>query len=335
VLFWLDKAEERGSSDAGAKLRAQAQGALDAMDGIDRVTYRPAVAAFPAEVNITRMVASINDVYLLDGKNGRVLRLFRTADGYNLDTAFVCGPGKAGAAIIGGLVDIAPLPPNNDHKATVMGIDAGGNLVYCNPNAQTFDSQPLTPPDTNWGKIVRMVLYQKQLFVLDPQVNAVYWFAADDGMSFTGAPRLYFDKHIPHMTDVVDLAADQEYLYLLHADGTMTTCTASGFSTECADPAPYGDPRNGRMSEPLKFDDAKFILMQSTQPPDPSIYILDQMASSIYHFSQRRLNLQEQYRSEPKPDYPLPEQPATAFVITPNRRVMLAFGNQVFYAAVP
>jgi hypothetical protein len=139
---------------------------------------------------------------------------------------------------------------------------------------------------------------------------------------------------IPTLTDVIDIAVDQEFLYMLHEDGSMTTCTDAGFSTECADPAPYGDARSGRMSEPLRFDDARFIRLQTTQPPDPSLYVLDQAAASIYHFSLRKLNLQRQYRAQVEQDYPLPAEPATAFAVTPNRRVMLAFGDQVF-AALP
>ena len=335
VLAWMDKADEYGRSEEGNQLRRQAQAALDEMDGIQRLVYLPAGKSLPEGVTIVRMVATLNDVYLLDSQVGQVFRLYRTGDGYELDAQFTCGPGKAGAVVIGPLIDIAAMPPTNDYKATVMGIDGGGNLVFCAPGSSGFSSTQLTVPDAGWGQITGMVLFQNVLYVLDPTMNGVYRFFAEKGMVFAGPPRLYFDSQIPHLTDVIDLAADQQYLYLLHADGSMTTCTDAGFTTECSDPAPYGDSRAGRPADPLTFEDATFLRLQTTQPPDPSLYVLDDQAASIYHLSLRRLNLQRQYRPELDPDYPLPDRKATAFVITPNRRAMLAFGNLVFSAPLP
>ncbi len=335
VLHWLDKASEKGRSDEASQLRAQAQGALDELDGIFRMAYLPTSGILPEGVNIVRMVSTINDVYMLDSKVGQVYRLYRTGTGYELDLQFTCGPGKAGSTIIGPLLDIAALPPTNDFKATVTGIDSGGNLIFCAPGVTGFSSMTLIPPDINWGQITHMVLFQDVLYVLDPKVNAVFRFFTADNLMFGSPPRLFFDNQIPHMANVIDLAADQEYLYLLHADGSMTTCSGAGFTTECSDPAPYGDLRPGRVTDPLSFEGTTFINLQATQPPDPSLYVLDNQSASIYHFSLRKLNLQRQYRPEVEPDYPLPSRKATAFVITPNRRALLAFGNQVFFAPLP
>jgi len=335
TLYWLDKAGGYGQSADGDNLRQKARTGLDGMDGIVRLNYLPAGNPMPEGTNISRMVATINDVYMLDSTTGSVFRLFRTGSGYELDLQFKCGPGKAGTAQIGPLLDIAALPPNNDFKATLIGIDAGGNLEYCAPGVAGFSSTMLVAPDANWGKISRMVLFQDVLYVMDPQVNAIYRYYGDKGSAFTSGPRLYFENQVPTMTDVVDIAVDQEYLYLLHEDGSMTTCSDAGFTTECSDPAPYGDARQGRMSEPLRFDDAKFLRLQSTQPPDPSLYVLDTEADSVYQFSLRKLNLQRQFRPLVEQDYPLPDQPPTGFVVTPNRKVLLAFGKQAFYASLP
>jgi hypothetical protein len=131
---------------------------------------------------------------------------------------------------------------------------------------------------------------------------------------------------------------DQEFLYLLHSDGRMTVCESSGFeftATKCTDPAPYGDTRPGYEPAPLTFLGTHFIHIQTTQPPDPSLFALDAANRSIYHLSLRRLNLQRQYLPVDDPDYPLPNDSPTAFAISPNRRALLAFGNQVFFATIP
>jgi hypothetical protein len=339
VYEYVTRAEAYGSSPESAALRTQALAVVDEMDGIVRLGYQPAISGgFPAGVNITRMVSNLNEVYLLDSSEGRILRLMRTtSSNYDPDANFNCGPAKAGGAFVGPLVDIAPLPINNEMRATIMGIDSEGNLVYCSTGKVGFDSSRLITPDTGWNNIVAMTTYGDTLYVLDPGSNAVYRYDGRDGI-FADPPHLYFDEDIPFMSDVVDLAVDQEFLYLLHRNGRMTVCSSGGFTfaqTRCTDPAPYGDSRAGYEPSPLTFDGSTFIHIQTTQPPDPSLFAFDSENKSIYHLSLRKLNLQRQYRPQLNTDFPVPNSAPTAFNITPNRRALLAFGNLIFFAPLP
>lgn len=330
------RAEQLQRTDESRALFQQAQDALDNLEGYVRLDYSPAVRAFPADVNITRIVATLNDVYLLDSSVGRILRLYRTATGYEVDANFNCGPGQAGSLIISELVDVAALPPANEARAAVVGIDKTGNLVYCAPNMSGFSGSALALPDLFWGEIRAMRLSGDILYVLDPVNNAVYYYDGEGGR-FNDKPHLFFDEEIPHMADVIDIAVDQEFLYLLHADGQMTICEGGGISlvsTRCTD-TPYGDPRPGYDPAPLAFEGVRFSQIQATQPPDPSLFALDGENHAIYHLSLRRLNLQRQFRPRVDTDFPLPSEPATAFAIAPNRRALIAFGNEVFFAPAP
>jgi hypothetical protein len=79
------------------------------------------------------------------------------------------------------------------------------------------------------------------------------------------------------MEDVIDLAVDKSDLYLLHEDGHVTLCTFSelGVSpTRCTDPFPYVDSRPGREGLIL-IPDSPFTQIHATQPPDPSLYLLE------------------------------------------------------------
>ncbi len=331
-------AEKYGESDQSQALQKQIVAALDDLEGYVRLSFQPAVRGdLGLNVNITDIVTTLNDVYLLDSSQGRILRLQRMVSGYELDPKFNCGPGTAGTIIINPLIDLAAMPTNNEMHSTVMGIDAGGNLVYCAPNLTGFDSRPLALPDQGWGKIAGITLSGNILYVLDPKGNAVYRYDGTDGV-FADPPHLYFDNIIPKMNDVVDLAVDQEFLYLLHEDGRMTICESSGFvfaATKCTDPSPYGDPRPGNDPAPLILPGTKFSQIQTTEPPDPSLFALDSVNKAIYHLSLRRLNLQRQYRQTLDSNFPFPNQPATAFAIAPNRRLLIAFGNELFFAALP
>lgn len=328
-----------GKNEESAALRNQAIGILDEMEGYVRLNFQPVITGrLPQGTRITRMVATFSDVYLLDSGMNRVLRLYRTGSGYELDANFSCGDAQAaGAAALGQIIDIAPLPPNNERRATVLAVEVGGNLIYCMPNSTAFDSQPLALPDNGWGQITGIYYYNNTLYVLDPKANAIQYYDGIDG-GFPDRPHFYFGPDIPQMNDVIDIAVDQEFLYMLHADGRMTLCESAGFAfatAECTDPIPYGDSRPGYEPSPLSFLGSEFTQIITTQPPDPSLYALDAANKSIYHLSLRRLNLQRQYRPKLATDFPLPRSEPTAFTVAPNRWVLMAFDNQVFFAPIP
>lgn len=337
ALNWLGKSGSLKNSEEGQKIRQSVQSGLDQLDGVKRLTFRPALRdGLPPEVHITRMVAYLNDVYVLDQTSGRVFRLLRSGSDYELDLSFVCGPGMAGGRIITSLVDIAPAPQLKGSNATVMGMDTGGNLVFCTPGATTMDLMVLQAPGMGWGQIEKITVNHRTLYVLDPISNMVYVYQADQTVGFSPVdePRLYFGENTPPLNDVVDLVADVEHLYLLHQDGHMSICSHAGFQVECNNVAEYGDNRPGRAGEVERFEDAQFVRLQATQLPEPFIYILDTREDAVYQFSQRKLNFQRQYRNADPPQVAFPAQDPTAFVVTPNRRLILAFGNALYFAVI-
>lgn len=338
ALYWVSQAENYGRSEESSAYRQQVQTALDAMDGISRLALQPALSSgFGTPVTITRIVPSSTDLYLLDGSQGRILRLFLTGQGYEVDPQFDCTPGQKGAVIIRPLIDLVAVPLTNSHKATVMGIDDTGNLLLCGPGILASNQTTLTPPDNGWGQIVSITYSQNVLYVLDSKNNAVWRYDGSD-LVFPDMPRLFFDREVPLLTDAIDLSIFQDDLYVLHQSGQMSRCTYSSFDfspTRCTDPAPYEDSRSGREANPIAFTDAQFMHMQVTQPPEASIFILDgKKGPAIYQFS-LQLYLARVLRPAVNSDIRLPDQPVTAFAITPGRLAVLAFGNQLYYASLP
>ena len=330
VIFYVDRAETYQTTTASQTLRDQAQTILDELDSTERLLFQPAIEGGLAEnVQIKRMFATTDAIYLLNSVGANVIRAWRTGRGYEIDPNFRCGPGSYGSYLVGELIDIAPLPKNNSLDATLIGMDKNGVLVYCLLDKPLLAS-PLAPPDSNWGAPIGFTLDSGTLYVLDPETNAVWVYDGDD-YSFVERPYLFFDENIPPMEDVIDLAVNRSDLYLLHADGHITTCTINftGQPTRCTDPAPFTDNRPGRQSDAV-IADTQFDQIAFTLPPDPSIYLLDPSTQAIYHFS-LRLTLQRQYRSQ----NPTPAVPATAFALSPNRMMFIAFGNEVFTARLP
>jgi hypothetical protein len=330
TLGYLDQAESFQTTEQSAAIRNQAFGVLDGLDVVDRLDYRPAIVGGMDEtISVSRMVPVNTDLYLLDENSGVVKRGVFTNRGYQLDPTFECGPGAHGGLIVGAIKDIAPLPKSDISTATIAGLDANGNLLYCQPG-EPPSARSLQPPDINWGSPTGFTIDSNDLYVLDPQTNAV-WIYRD--MDVASPPRLFFGENIPPMQDVIDLAVNQNDLYLLHADNHVTTCAFSALiesPTRCEDQAVFSDPRPGRQSGPL-VEGATFSQIDFSPPPDPSLYLLDPIQQAIYNFSVR-LTYDRQFRSLNS----LPDAPATAFAVDKdNRSIFLAIGNQVYYAALP
>jgi hypothetical protein len=330
TLLHLDNAEIYMSTDESQALRSQSQEIVDTLDATERLDFRPTlVDQLDETTHITRLIALDDGLYMLNSTDGVVGRAVLTDEGYLMDSTFQCGPGPYGGFIIGSLVDIAAMPPGNDTKATVVGIDANGNMLRCIPG-EIPDAAPLEPPDINWGSPTKVAVDSNDLYVLDPQTNAVWIYR---GMDVSQSPRLFFDQQIPSLGDVIDMAVDQNDLYLLHEDGHLTTCVYGALSTSptrCKNPEIYTDPRPGRQSGPY-IEDAFFSQIQFSPPPEPSIYMLDPQTQAIFRFSVR-LTFDRQFR----PQEPIADSPASAFYVNRgDHAVYLAVGIQVYYAPLP
>ena len=331
VIVELNEAETYGRSDESQQLRQYAYTVLDEMDKTERLAYQPMLAeSLPPDTEIIKMViAGENDLYLLDGKNGNVLRATLSADKYTIDPDFVCGPIPM-PFVVGPLIDIAPLPLGEEDGATVMGMDANGMLLRCVPGEDKAPNiKTPTPPDIQWGQPRAFELSNGNTYILDPGTNAVWIYWGIEG--YQEVPTYYFGNDIPPLQDVLDMAVSNGDLYLLHDDGKMTQCFYRSYTdspTICDDPVLFDDDRVGYADDQI-MQDTHFQQLQYMPPPDPSIYLFDPDDEAIYWFS-----MQLKYNRQYRPETPLPGDPS-AFVVGRDRRVFIASGNQVYMAVIP
>ena len=332
TIEWLDKAAAYQKSEEVNALYLRARLALDALDGAKRLIYKPAFAAglFPG-MNVTNIIALNRDLYLLDRTNGEVKHLTLQSQGYSLDETFRCAPGNIGGVQVGKLVDMLAIPINNPAKAPILAIDAAGSILFCSVGASPT-AAALLPPDGGWQNLRSIAFDSGKLLVLDSGANAI-WIYRGFSSNFDQVPVSYFDALPVQLQDAIDLAANKDELFLLHADGHSSHCLASQISglVTCDDPYPYQDVTNGKAG--VDFASLKFNQMAYSPPPDPSIYYLDPDGAELYQFS-LRLNLNQVLRSGLN-DGSLPTDRATAFAVAANRQVFLAFGNAVYYAILP
>ncbi len=333
VLSLLDEAENYQITAETQALRSQAQFSLDSIDLIKRVDYQPAIqGGLPADINVTKIVVSADDLYLLDSKSGKVLRARPTSQGYQLDSSFLCGPTSGNIISVNRLVDIIAWPASYEPKASVLGIDQGGNLAFCQPGSPIMAIR-LALPQSAIGSVKAIDINRNELFVMSQGSRAVWAFTQK---AYDQAPRDYFtnDQEKPENLDTtVSFVVDRDDLYLLHQDGNLTYCSTldiTGVPIRCQK-ATFIDMRPGRENNPLTTS-TPFKQLMISSPPDTSLFFLEAANHSIFHFSLRNLVFQRHYM----PQKALSLLPATAFTVYPERRALfLAIGNEVFFGSIP
>ncbi len=338
TLYYLDLADNYQVTQDSLNLRQEAQTALDNLDGIVRLDFRPAIAGgLGHTVQISRMAATNTDLYLLDASRGSVMRAALGSLGYEIDTGFECGPGTYDTTIVGNLIDIEALQMSNIYNARVMAIDASGTLLYCGFNMQP-EAVPLSEPPLGWQGISAFALDTdgKYLYVLDPAGNNVWVYEGSFG-KFVNPPTLFFGQQVPqNMSASIDLAANNSDLYLLFEDGHVTACPASHYAVvplRCTDPVTFVDNRPERQPGP-KITDAIFNQISFAAAPDPLLYLLEPLTRAVYYFSPRSdsLELRGQFRASVEQSNTLFNGPASAMTISPNRYIFFSIGYQVFFA---
>jgi len=331
VISSVGFAEAQRKTAETDAIRLEAEAKLDELMGITRMQFNPAFSN-SLGIEISRMAASETDLFLLDAKTGEALRAQPSANGrgFQIDTTFTCKKGGYGSYAVGDLVDILTLPALNSINATLLGIDAAGNLLYCAPG-QVARAIPLPPPDTNWGRVNAFTLSNGNLYVLDALARAVWVYNGKDG-AFVDRPYFFFGGQTPEKQDVIDLIVSGDDLYMLHGDGHLSTCSYSRLETKptrCQDPTSLVNPFAAYQGEDL-FASANFSQMLFAAPPDQSILLLDAEGQSVFRFAPRTLELQNQFRPALGSTSP---GPIGAVAVSPNHVLYLAINGQVYFAA--
>ena len=334
VITQLGKADEYRQTQESQALRNEAQANIDNLMGVIRLEFVPAFAnGVGSSTQISRLAASESDLYMLDAEDGDILHASFTGRSLELDPSFNCKPGSYSGYQVSTLVDILALPKVNAVNATVLGIDVSGNLLYCAPG-QIQQAIPLPKlPNINWGRITAFALDRGDLYVLDAVSHAVWVFTGKDS-TFIDTPYFYFGNQIPNIENAIDLAVGGDDLYLLQADGHLTTCTFSRLAespTRCVDPAIYNDSFPAHQDLNI-FAQAHFTQLLLTNPPNSVVLLLDSEKQSVFRFSSRSLELQNQITGYAGEGNPFDPGPIGAMTVSPNYVLYLAIGDQVYFA---
>ncbi len=330
-LFYLDKAESYNTTSDTQGMRLSAQQSLDHLQGIVRLQFQ-SIQSNGVGGQISRLAASENDIFLLDAQRGGLMHIALTSSGFQRDSTFNCQPGSYGGFTVGPLVDIVAMPPINTLNASVIGVDAAGNLLYCAPG-QVPQAIPLPPPDTNWGRVKAFSMDSGNLYVLDSQSRAVWVYVGKDG-AFVDRPYFFFGGEIPELDDAIDISVSADDLYILHSDGHLSTCSYSRIAsvpTRCVDPAPLVNPFAAYKDVNL-FSEAHFTQLMFTPAPGSGLLVLDSDSQSVFLIEPHSLALQSQLRPLPGRANPLPQGSVGAMTVSPNHVMYFAIQDRIYFA---
>lgn len=334
ALAWLDLAEGYRQTQESRTLRQQVEAALDNLNRVSRLDYRPAVrGGFGSNARLTALAATSTDLYVLDNRRLIIWHAWFTGRGFEIDHNFDCLDGPGTVPGMTAPVDLVGLPDRGALlPGGVVAIDEDGTLVYCAPDTPSAYSQ-LTPPDTGWGRIQAVDVFADKLYVLDPVANSVWIYDAAGGL-FSDAPAFYFVDQVPELKEAIDLALAQDQLLLLFADGHVESCRrtvedqAGGgqrIRVECDRQMRFQSDRPGQEAT-VYIPGAVPIEMVYSPPPEPSLYFLDSLSDRVFVYSMRLV-----YQGQLLPTTPFPSQP-TALTLGPPNSLFIAVADQVYYA---
>ena len=251
ALDLVDHAESYKVTDDTAQVREWAQTSLDALDGVVRLDYRPALTNdLYADIEITAVALVNRDLYLLDEAGGRVIHANQRTNGYEIDADFVCAAGNFTGGSIGPLVDMVTLPLLNAFDAHVLAVDATGKAIYC-AAGQDPAVVALPAPNGSAGEITAIALGGGDLYVLSPAAGSIRVYQGINSR-FEETPTEYFEgadmMGIPDLNQVTDIAVNGLDLYLLQGTGLVTDCVSSSVASNpvtCENPVAYVDGGQG------------------------------------------------------------------------------------------
>jgi hypothetical protein len=336
AMGYLELAGQYGENEQYSMLRQEVQEVLDEINLIRRLDFRPLVSGgFGSDAAITSLAASSTDLYVLDTANQVIRHAWGTPErGFDLDSTFQCWDSKNRYETLTNPIDIVlQREPGALGAEGVVAIDADGTLLYCAAERQSAIAQ-LTPPDLGWGRIQAIDVFGDNLYVLDPVINAVWIYEASGGL-FSGTPELYFVEEVRDLKSAIDLALAQDELVILYADGRVDRCrrfresTDDGgraFRVECEEQPAFQDDRPGYESSP-QIPGAVPVEMAYSAPPEPSLYFLDLLSNSVFHYSMRLV-----YQGQYIPTQPF-EGEISAMTLGPPNDLYVAVGSQVYHTS--
>jgi hypothetical protein len=279
VLQRLELAElQRPNDSTLAKIRAQAQTALDEFGRVTRKTPIP-LRTFPNNAVLGGvLVQGGTDIYTLDKANGAIYRdTLRQPDqlsGQRGQAALVQNGAPVSGYTIRKLNDILWVDEAGVRTShALIGLEPQGFLVTYSPATPPAQAQAL-PGAERWKNPIALSIWKGNLYILDPGANQI-WRYKPAGTTYPNPPEEYFELEFQrNLANAVDFAIDEKgNVYVLFSNGTMKKYTAGAEQSFALNNIPEGGLRAGNA---MHLDSSSAL---------QAIYVTDPIDQAVYEFT--------------------------------------------------
>ncbi|MCD4753212.1 MAG: hypothetical protein K8R40_09090 [Anaerolineaceae bacterium] len=327
ALQYLERAETFRSNDDSRELRLQIEAALDDVDGVVRLELFNIIdSKLSASIEISKLfVLNQYDLFALDGNSGQVLHFIYDGQIYQLDDNFVCG-----GSGLEKFVDIAPLSPMNEKRASVIAIDAIGSITYCKINAEP-ENEMLKVPIFGWLNVTEMTMERNAIFTLDQGTRALWQYYGKSQIFTDEEPYLFFSQDPPlDLTQVKAMDVYSDTIVFVEESNQVMTCVVQAMTAE--DRECFYLPPIDKQGSPISLQQMDWVDIYAADFP-PSYYLLDQNSRTLYQFSVQ-MKLNKSFRFYAAGGDWLPKNDITAFTVTEQQNILVAFGNGIYLAQI-
>ena len=327
ALQYLEQAETFRSNDDSRELRLQIEAALDDVDGVVRLELFNIIdSQLNASIKISKLfVLNQYDLFALDGNSGQVLHFIYDGQIYQLDDNFVCG-----GSGLEKFVDIAPLSPMNEKRASVIAIDAIGSITYCKINAEP-ENEMLKVPIFGWLNVTEMTMERNAIFALDQGTRALWQYYGKSQIFTDEEPYLFFSQDPPlDLTQVKAMDVYSDTIVFVEESNQVMTCVVRAMTAE--DRECFYLPPIDKQGVPISLQQMDWVDIYAADFP-PSYYLLDQNSRTLYQFSVQ-MKLNKTFRFYAAGGDWLPKKDITAFTVTDQQNILVAFGNEIYLAQI-
>jgi hypothetical protein len=228
--YWLevialanDADSLQGNHPEVAQLRAQAEAAIDRIDGVIRLgtVYKlydyAAIGSAPSRI----IVAGL-DVYVLDRGAGLVyhhaLNELRNAlRNPNAEQILIQEGQPVEGQNVGDLVDIAWMKEGGERQAgELLILDRNGLLLQFDPSWEQLRVQLVGGQDM-WRSLLVLSTFDSNLYLLDTMASQIFKYA---NQQYAGTPTRWIQQDDADLSTAIDIGIDGN-IYVLHSNGKL------------------------------------------------------------------------------------------------------------------
>lgn len=246
----------------GAALQAEAQAALDRLDGVWRVEP-VALRDFGTNAVVRRLVMRGTNLFILNAGSQEVEQLSLAEADSPLQPILRAGSDLQGQRV-GPLIDLAWNTPAGRWSTDRLVVLDADNQVWVYDPGWPNNTYSLALQRPSGGTPVALAAFEGRLYLLDPTANQVWRYWPQDNAYPDPAEPYFSTEALPSLGTARDMLIDGS-IYVLHTDGAVTKWREGGPAGFLVNGVPSPAPRFVALAVDTERRDGPVFLADSAE----------------------------------------------------------------------